>query len=418
MHKRRATSKPKDYQTDNSNILKFPEKLFYPDICPSNQRPLNTRENLKYLLDRYKIKVCWNIMLRNREITIPHTNNFVDEKENADLGDIYHIATINNMPTSKLDDHLNSIAWLNTYHPIIEMIKANPWDKTSRIDEFIATLKTPNPEKSKIIIKRWLISAIAAAYSVNGFAAHGVLTLQGKQGIGKTTWIKNLDPINCKAVTEGLTLDPKDKDSMIRATSCWIGELSELDGTFKKSHIAPIKAFITNVVDIIRCPFARKNTQFFRRSVYAATVNEKEFLVDDTGNRRWWTIEIESINNNHSIDMKQLWAEIYDIWKNGEQSWLTPKEEEILNNSNEAHEKVDPFFEMLHLHYDMECPARRWAMPVQILQEIGIKTPGISETIRMGKALVKFTNNTKKFVRGRPHYEVPFFLNRTSPYIL
>ena len=41
-------------------------------------------------------------------------------------------------------------------------------------------------------MRKWLVSAAAAAFHPRGFHYRGVLVLIGGQGIGKTTWFRNL----------------------------------------------------------------------------------------------------------------------------------------------------------------------------------------------------------------------------------
>lgn len=391
-----------------ANIVKL-NSIAYPDI--DNKNILNTRDNLKHLLDIYGITVRWNIMLQRREINIPGVTNSIDHEESAVLSDIYHLATINRMPNTRLDEHLDSLAWVDSYHPVVENLRSNPWDGVRRLDEFTATVHTKNDANSNKLIKRWMISAIAAAHSTLGFAAQGVLVLQGDQGIGKTTWVKLLDPFNCQAIKSGLSLDPNNKDSIVRATSCWVGELAELDGTFRKADMAPLKAFITNYEDTLRLPYARRNSIIRRRSVYVATVNDDEFLVDETGNRRWWTIEVLKIDTNHKLCMKQVWAEVYNLWANGEQYWLTDKESLIVQSENKKHEKNDPLKERLYSSYDPEASIKRWASSTDVLIELGYTHPSRSDCIRMGNLLREFCSDTK-ITRGYKMYYVAHPLTR------
>ena len=381
--------------------------LNYPDI--SGKTPLDTRNNLKFLLDLHNITVRWNIMLRRREISIPNVSHFVDEKENADLAHVYHLATINNMPNSRLDKHLDSLGWMNSYHPVRECILNNPWDKKSRLDKFIAAIKTKNEEFSYTIIRRWMFAAIAAAFSEKGFACQGVLVLQGDQYIGKTKWVKLLSPVGSEAVKEGLILDPNNKDSVITASQCWIGELGELDGTFRKSDIARIKSYITSDVDIVRLPYNARNSYLSRRTVFVATVNETKFLVDDTGNRRWWTIEVESIDFNHGLDIQQVWAEVFEIWKSeNEHTWLSSDEMNALNKINEDHEQIDPFEEKVLELFNFEDPEWRKKPTLkmtttQVLDKIGYNKPTRSDATRMGKILIKLTGIKPKKSGDRFH---------------
>jgi putative DNA primase/helicase len=393
-----------------NNICNIP--LNYPET--DGNKILDTRNNLKFLLDIHNITVRWNTMLRLREIFIPDINPFIDEQENASLYEVYQLATTSRMPNTKLDRHLDSLAWKNTYHPIVDCIEKNTWDKVPRLDKFISTLKTKDDNLSYKIIKRWMISAIAAAFSLKGFASQGALVLQGAQGIGKTTWVKSLDPINCGAIKEGLLLDPSDKDSIIKATSCWIGELAELDGIFRKSDLAPLKSYITNSLDILRYPYKPRDTYLARRSVYVATVNESQFLIDDTGNRRWWTIEVESIDFNHKLDMQQIWAEVYDLYKIGNQAFLTKEESNLVNDSNISHEKSDPLKEKLYSRYDFDVNGSRWLSSTQVLEELGFTNPSRSDCTRMGNLLKIASNGQERLNRGYRQYKVPDILYRNN----
>ena len=62
----------------------------------------------------------------------------------------------------------------------------------------------------------------------------GILTLQGKQGIGKTRLIKKLIPIYVKT---GLELDPSDKDKVYQCIKYWVTELGELYSTLERDLV-------------------------------------------------------------------------------------------------------------------------------------------------------------------------------------
>lgn len=388
----------KDRKASCSDITYLDIPINYPEIV--DNRVLDTWRNLKQLLDAHKIQVRWNMMFRSREITIPEINHFFDEKENADLAYIYDLATNKKMPNARLDKHLDVIAWNNVYHPIASCITNKPWDKIPRLNQFIATIKATNHQLAKVLIKRWMMSAVAAVFSEKGFSNQGVLVLEGKQNIGKTRWVKSLDPILCGAVKEGLLLDPSNKDHVITASQCWIAELGELDGTLRKSDIAALKAYITNTVDILRFPYKEKNSHLARRTAFVATVNEKHFLNDTTGNRRWWTIEVESINLNHNLDMQQVWAEVYDFWSKNNQTWLHTDEMDLLNETNNEHELIDPFEEKALSYFDWCDNWQNLSVQTlttsQVLERLGYRSPSKNETTRMGGILVKLTGKPPK----------------------
>ncbi len=411
------TAEKIDTEDNVSRIKQTIKKENYPEFTLDRygkNKPLNTYGNLKYMLERLGIKVRWNVMSQIREVIMPESESklFLDDIENSALREIINKAELNYMPTTKIDDHLTTLAQQNSYHPITESIKSKPWDNQERLEKFISTVITTNNDLSHKLIRRWMISAMAAAFSENGFASQGVLVLQGKQNIGKTRWVKSLDPINCGAVKEGALLDPSNKDSVITCAAHWIVELGELDATFRRADMARLKSHITNQIDIVRFPYARKNSRLPRRTAFVATVNESQYLIDDTGNRRWWTIEVLKIDLNHGMDMQQVWAEVYYYWKNGEQHWLTIEELNLLNKTNTEHEQLDPFEEKVMLLFNWKdanwrkCNTNSMTAS-QVLELIGYSKPSRTDSTRMGKVLMKLTGRKPVRIHGGRHHTLP-----------
>lgn len=392
----------------------IPSPLIYPEL--DDKRVLDTFENLSFLLGHFNAEIKYNLMSRHREIIIPGHELFLDDIDNSALDKVNYLATLNFMPTNRLDSHLNVLAYKNPYHPVVKFLNENNWDGVHRLHKFISTIKTENDELSHVLIKRWMIAAIAAAHSVSGFINQGVLVIQGAQGIGKTLWVKSLDPIGCNAIKEGAILDPANKDNVILLARHWIVELGELDATFNKSDIARLKSFITMQTDDVRFPYAAKSSKLPRRTAYVATVNDEKFLSDDTGNRRWWTVTAKEIDLEHKLDMGQVWAEVYVLWKNGSLPYLSKDEQITLNKENIEHEKIDPLREMLLDNYNWEGTLRRWMSSTKILEELGIKKPSRSEATKMGSLLKEFTNNNSKISRGMRMYSVPYFIKETPKY--
>lgn len=369
----------------------------YPEIKKIGKdiKVLDTHKNLEFLLSKFNAIVRYNRMTRRREVNIPHKYHFQDDSDNDMLARIEYLATLNEMPNKQIDKFLDMLAGENAYHPIVECINSNPWDNVPRLDNFINTLETNNPAQDKRVIKTWMMAAMKAAYSIEGFTNHGVLVLQGKQGIGKTEWAKSLDPLDCNAVKVGALIDPRNKDSIIGLNRFWIAELGELDATLNKTDIAHLKSFITSSADDIRVPWGRKETRFARRTAYIATVNDTSFLVDSTGNRRWWTIEVISINYQHNFNMIQVWAEVKYLLDNGALTYLPNELQEKVNVTNEAHEKLDPIKEKLLTWYDWSDTYRKELTATAVLEELGYIKPNREEATKMGRFLKEQNNNTE-----------------------
>ncbi len=205
-------------------------------------------------------------------------------------------------------------------------------------------------------------------------AAEGVLTLQDPQGIGKTLLIRRL-AVHEEWLAEGVSLDMKDKDSILRATASWIAELGELDSSLRREQTA-LKAFITSPSDRVRAPYAREATDRPRRTSFAATVNPENFLRDETGDRRFWVVPVSNIDLRTLISLPkgwfiQLWAEIYAFWKMFPHGFrLTAEERGQLDRSNQSYREMLPGEEEILQAFNWELPTELWGRftPAEIKQ--------------------------------------------------
>lgn len=221
---------------------------------------------------------------------------------------------------------------------------------TDFIKEMFDCLKVEDEhELTYPMFRRWFIQTVAIAFNTGSFRAENVLTLQGRQGDFKTTFLKNLSP-NIRWVRDGLNLDPKNKDLVAEATDHWIVELGELDSTMK-SEQALLKAFFSKSVDILRRPYDRKATTSPRLTSFCASVNKEEFLKDETGNRRYWIIKVDSVDLDKQklINLDRFWGYCYHLWINNlEISYIKKDELPLLqsqtlqfNNQDEAYLWLD-----------------------------------------------------------------------------
>lgn len=314
-------------------------------------QPHNDRvENTKALLEFGRVSVCSNEMTKQTEYTFPdeirRTANDA-EAEIRELGRKYGYRPSRDV----FDEHVRIVRREASYHPVADWVGSKPWDGTDRLPALMASLRlVPGSDAglAQILLRRWLLSAAAALANPHGVKAEGVLVLVGPQGTGKTRWIASLAPVG---VEIGMSLDPSNKDSVLGCIRSWIVELGELDATFRKADLARLKAFLSQTIDLIRVPYARREDEFPRRTVFAASVNDSAFLKDMTGNRRYWTIPVESCDPGHGIDVQQLWAQMLALHRSGERHWLDSAESSRLNSINEEHTETDPMEDALAAYF-------------------------------------------------------------------
>lgn len=400
----------------NDNFLPL-EASVNPFMFPHmshQQKPLNTWENLEWLLDQYGIKSRYNEISKDVVVTIPGKDYGNDASANSALTEIVSLCARNGMPSGSCAEYVKLIAMSNRYNPASEFITAKPWDGVSRIYDLCDTLETAEGfDRSLVLmmVRRWLISAVAAAMQPTGFYSKGVLVLQGEQSLGKTAWFRSLVPPTLRELIKvGATIDPANKDSVSSAIGRWMVELGELDATFRKSDIARLKSFISQDRDEIRRPYDRLESTYQRRTVFFASVNPKHFLADDTGNVRWWTIPVTRINYEHDIDMQQVWAEVAQLYREGERWWMNAEEEAMLEQVNKEHEAIDPVEEMILMRYEWGCDrpaAYTDRTATQVLQEIGYDKPNKAQTTHCAGVLRKLTGKPARKSGSNRLFSIP-----------
>jgi putative DNA primase/helicase len=355
----------------------FTDKVYaqgFPDVTRKGV-PSDTIENMQYILDAYGIDVRYNQMARAIAMTMDGSQYTDDNRETSQLAQLRSLCSRNNAPVTSIAEYLLEIADRNAFHPVRNWIESKKWDGTSRLNEFFETVIVDEEYtdiRNKLIF-RWLVSAVAALYHDGLFRAHGVLVFTGMQGGGKTTWFSNLAPARLNAVLEGKSMDTHDKDAVITMISHWLVEMGEIDGSFSKNQIQRLKAFVTLPSDRMRRPYAKADSDFRRRTVFGASANVREYLVDDTGNRRWWTIPTNDLNFEHKVDMQQLWAEVLTIFRTpynaigpveqefSHQPWhLLPREMALLNEHNESFQASDPIEELITSCFQWSVPKDQW----------------------------------------------------------
>ena len=223
---------------------------------------------------------------------------------------------------SRIAEMLLTIATRNKINPVLDIIRNAKWDGKDRISEIYSLFKIPEDDRlSRVIIEKWLMQAVCGLLNdpLHPFSLDLVLVFKGRQGIGKTRFFEHL-ALDQRYFGEGVCIDPRNKDSIIQATSNWICELGELGSTMKKD-MDSVKAMLTMANDVYRLPYGRASLTFPRLTSFVGTVNDDKFLIDQTGNRRFATISVpDDVRIDYNSQIKpfnavQLWAQVYYLIK-------------------------------------------------------------------------------------------------------
>lgn len=387
---------------------------------PKTGRPLGTKENFEILMTFMGYRVQYDEIKKETVLAIPGSQLSSDRELNAALeGTITSDCIEHGFPVTLMAGYVNWLASKNIVNPVKEWILSKKWDGASRLGKLLAAIEPADgfPTALRdILVRRWLVSGVAAAFQGDGFRARGTLVLQGAQGIGKTTFFKVLSG-NEKWFAEGLTLDPSDKDSVKRCISNWIIELGELEATFRKADLAKLKSFLTNSKDELRLPWAKKHDYYQRRCIFCATVNDDQFLIDRTGNSRWWVVPVRRLHRIDDLNIQQLWAEVYQSYylsgdADRRQWWLTSEEDMRLERQNRPFEVLNYVEELITEGLSWELPETLWCdmTPMEVLQTCGVERDRQGSFVaRAGQVLKKKTGRSaeRKGKDGRRTYRVP-----------
>jgi hypothetical protein len=386
------------------------DSLVWPHMSGGKTpKPLNTLENFAALSRFMGVNYRLNMMVGEEVVHIPGMNVAEGHEANSAVTLMKSQANLVGMPSSLVTEFMSMLCAQNPFHPAQQWVDSKPWDGVSRMQQWINTITARDESLKGQMMRRWAISAMAALYKPGGVSAHGVLTLLGDQGIGKTSWFLSLVPQGLGFAKDGMILRPDIPDSVRQVTANWLVELGELDATFRKSDIAALKAFITQSSDVFRLPYKEKNTRNPRRTVFFASVNDSKFLSDNTGNRRYWTIDCLSIDYKHQIDMQQFWAEVKTLYEAGESWFLDDAELASLNESNEQFMTLDPIAERLETRLDWSAANVdwMWRTSTEVALLIGLPNPSRSDVTRVATYLQKNKGCTAKRSSGVSKTLVP-----------
>lgn len=286
----------------------------------------------------------------------PEGNSFWRDADTAQLKSIIDIRYLA-FSSRNHDVAFTKAADDRHFHPVRDYLNSLPeWDGVKRVEDlFIKYLQAEDTEYVRTVTRKTFAAAVARIY-VPGIKFDCVPVLDGDQGIGKSTIVKDLVSPEYYSETLSLT-DMDDKSGAEKLQGFWAVEIGELAG-MKKADIEKVKAFLSTCDDKYRPSYGRVVESHPRQCIIIATVNgERGYLRDITGNRRFWIIKLHQKKQKKTWNFTpefraQFWAEAKEIWKSGEKLYLEgdvlAEAEKMQQSAMEVDERVGMVEEYLN----------------------------------------------------------------------
>lgn len=245
--------------------------------------------------------------------------------------------------SQKVEDAVSLEFEKHRYHPIQDYIMSLKWDGKKRVDTLLIDyFGAEDNTYTRAAIRKILCAAVARVF-VPGTKFDTALILVGDQGTYKSTFVKKLG-MNWFSDTFTTV---QGKESFEQIQGAWLIEMAELSG-LKKAEVESIKHYISKREDMYRPAYGRTVETYKRQCVFFGTTNNKDFLRDPTGNRRFLPVDVrpDYATKSVSIDLSQdevdqIWAEAYQLYLAGEPLYLTGDEDILAKVSQTRHVEVD-----------------------------------------------------------------------------
>lgn len=294
-------------------------------------------------------------LFNNREVIFkPEGQFFFTDDEDAALRHylekeygIYH--------ATKAKDALSMIFQANTFHPVRDYISGLVWDGESRVDSLLIDyLGAEDTNLTRTATRKALAACVARVFQP-GIKFDYTLTMIGPQGIGKSRLLAKLGG---KWYSDSF-LGVEGTRAYEQLHGVWIMEIGELAG-FKKGDVDAVKHFISKQVDSFRVAYGSKKSDFPRQVVFFPTTNVDRPLVDKTGNRRYWIVNVAGETDLDISDMPtdQIWAEAYLYYKRGERLYFDALTEEEASESQSQHTEEDDRAGLIAEFLDVRLPVK------------------------------------------------------------
>lgn len=263
-------------------------------------------------------------------------------------------------PAQTIEDGMLNAAKRNEYDPLKDYINGLEWDGERRLDTvFIDYFGEDDTPYARQIARKFFCAGVARALRP-GTKFDEMLVISGPQGTYKSTFAERIG----KNWFSTISISFRDLKAVAEVMQgFWILEIPELSA-FSKTDSNHIKQMISQTGDTYRAAYARMPETRLRRSLMIGTTNDKTFLKDPTGNRRYWIVEVNPgkvrknvWNDLTSSEVDQLWAEAAYYYGQGESLILDGEAEKAAEARRQNYTDEDEWKGLIEEYLEKPIPS-------------------------------------------------------------
>ncbi len=244
----------------------------------------------------------------------------------------------------------NNIA---SYNPFIDFFADYKESEVKHglLDKMVSCIESDDFDYNFFFMKRWFLSIISA---MHGEPSELKLTFAGPGNEGKTWYYRKILPKELDAYFANMPLTSNKTDIEILLAKKLI-VLDDESQSKSRSDEREMKYLTTVDVFTVREPYGRTSRDLKRYGVFCGTSNEDGLLNDPTGNRREIIVRFLSYNWDlyNSVDKKELFYELYYMYKRGDAYKLNREDVAYLNSRQEQFEAVSEAKELILKYYEI-----------------------------------------------------------------
>lgn len=189
-------------------------------------------------------------------------------------------------------------------------------------------------------VRRWLIAAVRRGIHP-GTIVQTVLILAGDQGTKKSSFFQAL--FGAEWVRDTPIRDFEDRDALMGLRGFWCIEFAELQSLLR-NNLEATKGFLTQNSDDFREFNGAGFVRQLRSCVFCGTTNDRDFLRDPTGSRRFWPVRVRRRIDLAAVqrDADRVWRAALLAAEAGDPHWWDDEPEDFAEVKADL-ESVDPW---------------------------------------------------------------------------